>query len=190
MIHKYYKIYKPYGVLSQFTDKEGRQVLSTLFNFPPDVYSVGRLDMDSEGILIITNDKRLTDRLLNPQNKVQKEYYVQVEGIPEDQDINHLRNGVIIQNKITLPAIVKRIDIPPVPERNPPIRQRKFIPDSWMSIAIHEGRNRQIRKMCAAVGFPVLRLIRIRINRLQLGKMQPGEVKKLNDADIKLLLNL
>lgn len=189
-MNNYYKIYKPYGVLSQFTDKENRPALSSLFNFPPDVYSVGRLDMDSEGLLVITNDKILTDRLLNPDYKVEKEYFVQVEGIPEEQDLKHLRRGVLIQEKLTLPAIVKRIDIPQLPERIPPIRIRKNIPDSWLSITIHEGRNRQIRKMFAAVGYPVLRLIRIRINRLHIGKMQPGEVKKLNEAEIKLLKNL
>jgi 23S rRNA pseudouridine2457 synthase len=189
-MNNYFKIYKPYGVLSQFTDKEDRPVLSSIFNFPSNAYPIGRLDMDSEGLLIITDDKILTDRLLNPANKVEKEYFVQVEGVPEEQDLKHLRRGVLIQNKLTLPAIVNRIDVPLLPERIPPIRIRKNIPDSWLSITIHEGRNRQIRKMCAAVGYPVLRLVRIRINRLHLGKMQPGEVKKLNDAEVKLLKNL
>jgi len=184
---KYYVINKPFGVLTQFTDKENRQTLSSLFKFPKDVYPVGRLDMDSEGLLILTNDKPLTNYLLNPKYKHEREYYVQVEGIPTEEAIKKLSEGVIIENKKTLPAKVKLMEEPNFEKRNPPIRERKNIPTSWLSITIYEGRNRQVRKMTAAVGFPTLRLVRVRIKNLKLGNLKIGEVRELTNDEIKIL---
>ncbi len=153
-------------------------------NFPADVYPVGRLDMDSEGLLIITNDKVLTDKLLNPERKTEKEYYVQVEGIPDEKSLMQLREGVVIEGKKTLPAVVKKINEPGFPPRIPPIRERKNIPVSWISLTITEGRNRQVRKMTSAAGFPTLRLIRVRINNISLDDMQPGEVREIQLKDL------
>lgn len=181
----YFVVNKPYGVLSQFTDEEGRRTLKSLFNFPKDVYPVGRLDMDSEGLLIITNDKFLTDYLLNPKNKHEKEYYAQVEGIPDYKSLSRLREGVIIEGKKTLPAKVKLIDAPDFEPRIPPIRERKTIPTSWLSITITEGRNRQVRKMTAAVGHPTLRLVRVRIKNITLDNMKFGDVRKLSDKEVE-----
>ncbi|NMB81607.1 MAG: pseudouridine synthase [Ignavibacteria bacterium] len=183
----YFVINKPYGILSQFTDEDGRKTLGSIFNFPKDVYPVGRLDMDSEGLLIITNDKFLTDYILNPKNKHEKEYYAQVEGIPDNEALTKLREGVVIEGKKTLPAKVKLIDEPDFEPRVPPIRVRKTIPTSWLSITITEGRNRQVRKMTAAVGHPTLRLVRVRIKNLMLGNMKSGEVRKLTLFDIERL---
>lgn len=184
---KYYKIYKPYGVLSQFTDETGRKTLKDLYNFPPNVYPVGRLDMDSEGLLILTDDKSLIDHLLNPKNHHEKEYYVQVEGIPTEIVLYNLSNGVIIEGKKTLPAKIKLIKDPNFPPRVPPIRERKSITVTWLSITITEGRNRQVRKMTAAVGYPTLRLIRVRIKNLLLDNLRVGEVRELTFSEIKKL---
>lgn len=181
----YYIVNKPYGVLSQFTDSENRKTLKSLFNFPEDVYPVGRLDMDSEGLLIITNDKFLTDYLLNPKNKHEKEYYAQVEGIPDYISLSQLKEGVVLEGKKTFPAKLKLINEPGFEPRIPPIRERKTIPTSWISLTITEGRNRQVRKMTAAVGHPTLRLVRVRIKNLTLGKMKIGEVRELTKVEIE-----
>lgn len=183
---KYFLLNKPYGVLTQFTDKENRPTLS-IYKLPKDVYPVGRLDLDSEGLLLITNDKSITNYLLNPKFKHEREYYVQVEGIPTKEAIQKLIDGVVIENKKTLPAKVKLIDDPGFEERNPPIRKRKNIPTSWLSITIYEGRNRQVRKMTAAVGYPTLRLIRVRIKNLTLGKLKFGELRNLTYDEINNL---
>ena len=176
---KYYLAYKPYDTLTQFTDKEGRKTLADLFAFPKDVYPVGR--PDSEGLVLLTNDKKLVDQMLNPKNRHEREYLIQVEGIPSEVDLKKLEKGVIIEKRKTLPAKVKLLaGEPNVTERVPPIRQRKNIPTSWLSITLVEGRNRQVRKMTAHIGYPTLRLIRIRIGNLKLGKMKPGEVKEIN----------
>lgn len=182
---KYFALNKPYGVLSQFTDKDGRRTLKSLYNFPKDVYPVGRLDMDSEGLLLLTNDKFLTNYLLNPKNKNEKEYFVQVEGIPTSESLQKLRDGVKIEGKITLPAKVKIIEEPDFPPRIPPIRERKNIPTSWISLTLIEGRNRQVRKMTAAVGFPTLRLVRVRIKNILLGDLKFGEVRELTKTEIE-----
>jgi len=182
---RYFALNKPYGVLSQFTDKEGRRTLKSLYNFPKDVYPVGRLDMDSEGLLLLTNDKFLTNYLLNPKNKHEREYFVQVEGIPTSEALQRLRDGVEIENKKTLPAKVKIIEEPDFPPRIPPIRERKKIPTSWISITLIEGRNRQVRKMTAAVGFPTLRLVRVRIKNILLGDLKFGEVRELTKTEIE-----
>ncbi len=182
---KYYIIHKPYNVLSQFTDKQKRKTLADVFNFPKNVYPVGRLDMDSEGLLLITDDKVLTDFILNPKNRHEKEYYVQVEGIPDAEAIKKIEEGVIIQGRKTLPAKVKEIEDPKFPARIPPIRERKNIPVSWLSISIVEGKHRQVRKMTAAVGCPTLRLIRVRLKKLKLGKLNSGEVRELSPEEVK-----
>lgn len=186
--YKYFILNKPYGILSQFTDKDKRLTLSTIYKFPEDVYPIGRLDMDSEGVLLLTNDKSLTDYLLNSKNKHKREYFVQVEGIPSKEALEKLRQGIELKDGITLPAKAKFIDDPQFPERIPPIRERKNNPVSWISLTLIEGRNRQVRRMTAAVGYPTLRLIRVRIKNLLLGDLKPGEVRELNKEEIKELL--
>lgn len=185
---KYFALNKPFGILSQFTDKEGRRTLTDLLNVPKDVYSVGRLDKDSEGLLILTNNKKLVDHLLNPRNKHEREYIVQIEGIPSEEDINNLRSGVVIEMKKTLPAKIKLINPPKLWDRNPPVRFRKNIPTSWLSVTLIEGRNRQVRKMTASIGFPALRLIRIRIKNINLGNLLPSEKRKLTNHEIMKLI--
>jgi len=184
---KYFILHKPYGVLSQFTDKHGRKTLADLFDFSKEVYPVGRLDMDSEGLLLLTNDKRLTDFLLNPENSHEKEYFVQVENIPTEEDLENLRSGVIIEKKKTLPAKVKLIDDPGFPPRIPPVRERKSIPDCWLSITITEGRHRQVRKMTAAINHPTLRLVRVRIKNFLLNDLKRGGVRELKAKEIQEL---
>lgn len=180
-LFKYFVVNKPYGVLSQFTDQDGRKTLAGLFAFPDDVYPIGRLDYDSEGLLLLTNDKALTEKLLNPKQKLEKEYFVQVEGVPTEKAITQLRAGVLIEKKKTLPAKVKILeDQSPFEERIPPVRFRKSIPTTWLSIVITEGRNRQVRKITATVGFPTLRLVRVRIGKIQLGDLRLGEVKEIS----------
>jgi 23S rRNA pseudouridine2457 synthase len=181
---KYFAVYKPYGVLSQFTDRNGRKTLSSLYNFQKDVYPVGRLDADSEGLLLLTNDKLITDFLLNPKNLHEREYYVQVEGIPSEVDLDKLRKGISFKEFTSLPAKAKIISPPSFPPRVPPVRERKTIPTSWLSICLVEGKNRQVRRMTAAIGFPTLRLIRVRIKNLHIGNLHPGEVRELNDKEI------
>ncbi|MBK6546461.1 MAG: pseudouridine synthase [Saprospiraceae bacterium] len=189
----YYKIYKPYGVLSQFSKKEPEQVtLQDVFKFPKAVYPIGRLDKDSEGLLILSDDITLNNKLLNPKFKMPKSYLAQVEGIPTQEALKKLESGILIKidgkSHKTLPATVKLMDkIPNYPERIHPIRIRKSIPDRWIEITIHEGKNRQVRRMFAAVGFPVLRLIRISIGPIQLGTLQAGKTVLLNNAELLAL---
>jgi 23S rRNA pseudouridine2457 synthase len=186
--YKYFLLNKPYGVLSQFTDKDDRLTLSSIYNFSKNIYPVGRLDLDSEGILLLTNDKSLTDYLLNPKKKHEREYYVQVEGIPTKEALKKLQQGIELKDGKTLPAKVKIIDDPQFVERIPPIRERKNIPATWISITLTEGKNRQVRRMTAAVGYPTLRLIRVRIKNLMIGDLQPGELKELKEKEIKKLV--
>jgi 23S rRNA pseudouridine2457 synthase len=187
--YKYFKMNKPYGVLSQFTDRLRRKTLKEFYHFPNDVYSIGRLDMDSEGLLLLTNDKKLTDYLLNPVNKHEKEYIVQVEGVPYEIVLNKLREGVIIEKRKTLPARVELIEVPGFPQRIPPVRERHNIPTSWLKIILTEGRHRQIRKMTAHIGYPTLRLIRVRFKNIKLDSLTPGEVKELTEQEILDLKN-
>lgn len=182
--NKYFIINKPYGVLSQFTDKLKRKTLADCFDFPKDVYPVGRLDMDSEGLLLITNDKVLTDQLLNPDKKVDKEYLVHVEGIPDEAKLNELREGVIIEGKKTLPAKAELLNEFKIEPRIPPIRFRKDIPDCWLKIIINEGKYRQVRKMTAKIGHPTLRLIRVRIKNILLGNLASGNVRELTEDEL------
>ena len=186
--YKYFLLNKPYGVLSQFTDKDNRFTLSSIYNFPNDVYPAGRLDLDSEGLLILTNDKSLTDYLLNPKKKHEREYYVQVESIPTKEALQNLRRGIELKDGLTLPAKVKLIDDPGFPVRIPPIRDRKNIPVRWISITLTEGRNRQIRRMTAATGYPTLRLIRVRIKNLIIGDLQSGEFRELKKDEVNKLM--
>jgi 23S rRNA pseudouridine2457 synthase len=186
---RYYLAYKPYGVLNQFTDSLGRLTLASLYNFPQDVYPVGRLDIDSEGLLLLTNDKSINHRLLNPKFRHEKTYWVQVEGDITDEAIEKLKKGVTIRvdGKLyhTLPARAFRFaNEPNLPERNPPIRFRKNIPTSWISLSIVEGKKHQVRKMTAAVGFPTLRLVRSQIQGLSLENMQIGEVRELSAQEV------
>ncbi|HEX8421735.1 MAG TPA: pseudouridine synthase [Sphingomonas sp.] len=168
---------KPYGVLSQFTDKGSPTARATLSDFidVPGVYPAGRLDRDSEGLLLLTDDGRLQARIADPKFKLAKTYWVQVEGEPDDAALDRLRRGVRLNDGDTRPAEVERIATPAIWPRDPPIRVRAAIPDRWLSLTIREGRNRQVRRMTAAVGFPTLRLIRASIGDWMLGDLAPGE---------------
>lgn len=181
--------------MSQFTKEHfSHNVLGELAEFPKDVYPVGRLDRDSEGLLIITNDKKITDRLLNPRKKYPKTYWAQVDGDIDDQAIGKLRKGVSITvNKKqykTKPAKIVKIEAPLLPERDPPIRYRANIPTSWVQLTITEGKNRQVRKMCAAVGYPVLRLVRASIGNLKVQGLKVGEVREVDAKELAKLLKL
>ena len=186
----YFLIYKPFQVLSQFTSTEGKLCLKDILHVPTDVYPVGRLDYDSEGLLLITNDKSINQQLLNPLHAHQRTYWVQVDGAITDEAIQQLSKGVSInvdgKMYLTKPS---QLEILPesleVPERNPPIRYRKSIPTSWVSIQITEGKNRQVRKMFAQVGFPVLRLIRAKLGTYSIHNMQPGDCLSLTAAEVQ-----
>lgn len=164
---------KPFQVLCQFTDAEGRATLADYLTIP-DVYPAGRLDYDSEGLLLLTDDGKLQQRIADPRHKLPKTYWVQVEGVPGKEALTQLRKGVQLKDGLTRPAQVEMIVPPPVWERTPPIRFRKNVPESWLRLTITEGRNRQVRRMTAAVGLPTLRLIRVRIGPWELGDLQPG----------------
>jgi len=186
----YFLIYKPFQVLSQFTSTEGKLCLKDILHVPTDVYPVGRLDYDSEGLLLITNDKTINQQFLNPVFAHQRTYWVQVEGAITEAAIAQLSKGVSINvdGKIykTKPAQLEILpDTLEVPERNPPIRFRKSIPTSWVAIQITEGKNRQVRKMFAQVGFPVLRLIRAKLGKYSVHQMQPGDCLSLTVAEVQ-----
>lgn len=165
---------KPYGVLSQFTDEgSGHPTLADHIDIP-GVYPAGRLDRDSEGLLLLTDDGRLQARIADPKFKLPKTYLVQVEGEPDEAALDALRRGVRLKDGFTRPAEAERIDPPDLWPRDPPIRVRQSIPDSWIALTIREGRNRQVRRMTAAVGFPTLRLVRWRIGEWTVEGLAPG----------------
>lgn len=172
---------KPFQVLCQFTDEQGRLTLGDFID-QPGVYAAGRLDYDSEGLLLLTDDGALQHRITDPRHRLEKTYLVQVEGLPERAALEKLRRGVQLRDGLTRPARVEAIAPPAIWERNPPIRVRKAIPTSWLRIAIREGRNRQVRRMTAAVGLPTLRLVRIGIGPWRLGDLPPGESRLVEDG--------
>jgi len=186
---KYYIIYKPFNMLSQFSAQEGKATLGKLASFEKDVYPVGRLDADSEGLLILTNDAQMNHRLLNPKFRHSRTYLIQVDGSVTREALDKLCKGVTItvdgKPYQTIPA--KAIEIkeePDLPDRVPPVRYRKSIPTSWVELTLNEGKNRQVRKMTAAVGFPTLRLVRIAIEGIKLDNMKPGDVRELTKQEV------
>lgn len=185
---RYLLLHKPYGVLCQFTDAEGRPCLKDYVPVP-GVYAAGRLDWDSEGLLLLTDDGPFVHRLASPGFRLEKVYRVQVEGLPDARALAALRAGVVIEGKRTLPARAEAFpEGAAIPPRDPPIRVRKSVPDSWITLGLSEGRNRQVRKMTAAVGHPTLRLIRQSIGPFTLNGLSPGEWRELPPAQVRRLL--
>jgi 23S rRNA pseudouridine2457 synthase len=186
---RYLLLNKPYEVLTQFTDEHGRATLKDFVSVP-EVYPVGRLDFDSEGLLLLTDDKQLQHRLSDPRYKVPKTYWAQVEGQPTEEALAKLRQGVQIKEGFTLPAEVRALDEADSADlwpRNPPIRYRASIPTSWLEITISQGMNRQVRKMCAAVGLPCLRLVRVALGEVLLSPLAPGTWRELTTDEVATL---
>lgn len=174
---------KPYNVLCQFTDREGRATLADYFPLP-GVYAAGRLDRDSEGLLLLTDDGKLQHQIADPRHKLPKRYWVQVEGEPDAAALEALARGVVLKDGPTRPAGVRRIEPPDIWERHPPVRYRAAIPTSWIELTISEGRNRQVRRMTAAVGFPTLRLVRHAVGPFKLGELQPGQWREASGVEL------
>lgn len=184
-MYRYILFHKPYNVLSQFTPEGGAKSLAD-FNLPPGVYAAGRLDKDSEGLLLLTNDGPLIEKLLNPRNEKPKTYWVLVERLPTETELQKLRTGLKIEDYLTRPCEARLLSpAPEVPPRDPPVRLRKTVDDYWLEMTIIEGKNRQIRKMTAAINHPTLRLIRKKIGHLELGELSPGSWKEIAREDIK-----
>ena len=176
---------KPFGVLCQFTDTAGR---TTLADYIPvkGVYPAGRLDRDSEGLVVLTDSGRLQHRIADPAHKLEKSYWVQVEGEPDAEALDRLRKGVLLNDGMSAPADAESIAAPDIWPRTPPVRHRASIPTSWLQLTLREGRNRQVRRMTAAVGYPTLRLIRHRIGDWSLGELLPGEYRVINRQGSRL----
>ena len=176
---------KPYGVLPSFTDAQGRPTLAAFVSVP-GVYAAGRLDMDSEGLMLLTSDGALAHRIMDPQHKLPKVYLAQVERLPSEEALAQLRQGIKLSGKRTKPADVRVLqDVPELPERPVPIRFRKSVPTFWLEIILREGVNRQVRRMTAAVGHPTLRVVRTAIGPIALGDLKPGQWRELSQDEIK-----
>ncbi|RPI05327.1 MAG: pseudouridine synthase [Ignavibacteriae bacterium] len=187
----YILFYKPYGVLSQFTREAGHLSLADFGPFPKNIYAAGRLDADSEGLLFLTDDADMNHRLTDPKFEHERTYLVQVEGVMDEQELEQLQKGVLIEGKLTKPATVKVLTgEPDLPMRAVPIRYRKTIPASWIELVLHEGRNRQVRKMTASVGHPTLRLVRTSMTFLSLDGLSPGEHRPLTVDEQRELFKL
>lgn len=183
-VKQYFALNKPFGYLCQFSGEKSDLLLGQLYNFPKDVYSIGRLDKDSEGLLLLTNDNALKTRILDPKSKLVKTYWAQVDGQITKDALEELSSGTIVikhngKSHKVMPAEAIEIH-PDISERTPPIRVRKNIPTSWVELKITEGKNRQVRKMTAAVGFPTLRLIRVGIGNISLDNLESGSVRTFN----------
>jgi len=185
-MYRYILFHKPFNVLTQFTPEDGGRALSE-FNLPPDIYPAGRLDKDSEGLLLLTNDGSLIEKLLNPKNEKPKTYWVLVERVPTEIELEKMRSGLKIEDYVTKPCKVQILEPQPdVPPRDPPVRFRKTVQDIWIEISITEGKNRQVRKMTAAIGHPTLRLIRKKIGNLELADLSPGQWKEITKEEISI----
>ena len=185
--YRYIALNKPFGVISSFTNAMGKPTLAQYISVP-NVYPIGRLDYDSEGLILLTDDGRLSHQVAHPSGKIWKSYLVQVERTPSSSTLEQLRRGLVIRKQRTRPATVSILQSEPILwPRSPPIRYRKTVPTSWLLIKIHEGRNRQIRRMTAAVGFPTLRLIRIAIGPIHRHNLQPGEWRDLDKNEVMAL---
>lgn len=183
-MNRYILFHKPFNVLTQFTPEDGARALSE-FKLPADVYPAGRLDKDSEGLLLLTNDGPLIEKLLNPKNEKPKTYWVLVERVPTEEELEKMRIGLKIEDYLTRPCKVHILDPQPdVPPRDPPVRFRKTVQDIWLEITITEGKNRQVRKMTAAIGHPTLRLIRKKIGNLEIGDLAEGKWKEISREEI------
>ena len=194
-IMNYYILYKPFGTLCQFSPEPGKITLADIgFKFPIDVYPVGRLDEDSEGLLLLTNDKKINNILLDPAFGHTRTYLVQVEGEINEEAVRKLKTGLMIRidkkDHHCIASDAEMIPEPVLPERNPPVRFRKSIPTSWLRMSLHEGKNRQVRKMTAATGFPTLRLVRQSIEGLNIGSLKPGQVSEVNAKEIYKILRI
>lgn len=184
---RYIIFYKPFAVLSQFSPEPGKRTLKDFLSLPKDIYPVGRLDYDSEGLLLLTNDNAIKNSLTDPKFEHPKTYLAQVERLPDAAALKKLRQGVVVEKIKTKPAEAEILQEDPVlPPRSVPIRFRKNVPTAWIKIVLREGRNRQVRKMTAAVGHPTLRLVRVAIGTIEIGDMQPGQWKEISLEQISI----